>query len=160
MMRCRPEIEAIRRVCRGQTLKVIIETCLLTEAEKVRLCQVVTDAGADFIKTSTGVWPAAERRWRMWRYWPPMWDRAYRSRPPAALQDYRTRQPCWQPAPRGSAPAVWWEKSNERKRGEFNHVQPYCSKAGGDCQDRPDAGRSPAFKIHRRALFGKCQTGQ
>lgn len=48
------EIEAIRRVCRGQTLKVIIETCLLTEAEKVRLCQVVTDAGADFIKTSTG----------------------------------------------------------------------------------------------------------
>ena len=48
------EIEAIRRVCRGQTLKVIIETCLLTEAEKVRLCQVVTDAGVDFIKTSTG----------------------------------------------------------------------------------------------------------
>ena len=33
---------------------MIIETCLLTEAEKVRLCQVVTDAGADFIKTSTG----------------------------------------------------------------------------------------------------------
>ena len=48
------EIEAVRRVCRGQTLKVIIETCLLTEAEKVRLCQVVTDAGVDFIKTSTG----------------------------------------------------------------------------------------------------------
>ena len=48
------EIAAVRRVCRGQVLKVIIETCLLTEAEKIALCRVVTDAGADFIKTSTG----------------------------------------------------------------------------------------------------------
>ncbi|MBS6366698.1 MAG: deoxyribose-phosphate aldolase, partial [Clostridiales bacterium] len=48
------EIAAVRRVCRGQVLKVIIETCLLTEAEKIALCHVVTDAGADFIKTSTG----------------------------------------------------------------------------------------------------------
>lgn len=65
------EIEAIRRVCRGQTLKVIIETCLLTEAEKVRLCQVVTDAGGGLHQDLHRGLPAAERRWRMWRYWPP-----------------------------------------------------------------------------------------
>ncbi len=48
------EIEAVREACRGRILKVIIETCLLTKEEKIELCHVVTDAGADFIKTSTG----------------------------------------------------------------------------------------------------------
>ncbi len=48
------EIRELREVSRGKILKVIIETCLLTQEEKVRLCQVVTDAGADYIKTSTG----------------------------------------------------------------------------------------------------------
>lgn len=48
------EIGAIKTVCGEKILKVIIETCLLTEDEKIRLCEIVTDAGADFIKTSTG----------------------------------------------------------------------------------------------------------
>ena len=48
------EIEAVREACRGRILKVIIETCLLTREEKTELCRVVTEAGADFIKTSTG----------------------------------------------------------------------------------------------------------
>lgn len=48
------EIRAVRAACPGRLLKVIIETCLLTEAEKIKLCQVVTESGADFIKTSTG----------------------------------------------------------------------------------------------------------
>ena len=48
------EIRAIKKACKGKLLKVIIETCLLTKEEKIRLCKVVTDAGADFIKTSTG----------------------------------------------------------------------------------------------------------
>ena len=48
------EIEAVREACRGRILKVIIETCLLTKEEKIELCHVVTEAGADFIKTSTG----------------------------------------------------------------------------------------------------------
>ena len=48
------EIKAIKGHCDGRLLKVIIETCLLTEAEKITMCRVVTDAGADFIKTSTG----------------------------------------------------------------------------------------------------------
>ena len=50
----RKEIEAIKKACRGRILKVIIETCLLTEEEKSRMCKIVTEAGADFIKTSTG----------------------------------------------------------------------------------------------------------
>ena len=48
------EIRRIHEACDGKILKVIIETCLLTEEEKERLCQIVTEAGADYIKTSTG----------------------------------------------------------------------------------------------------------
>lgn len=48
------EIREIKAACGDKILKVIIETCLLSEEEKVRLCQVVTDAKADYIKTSTG----------------------------------------------------------------------------------------------------------
>lgn len=48
------EIKAIKEACCGKLLKVIIETCLLTEDEKVKMCQVVTESGADYIKTSTG----------------------------------------------------------------------------------------------------------
>ena len=40
--------------CGGKILKVIVETCLLTEAEKIRMCEIVSESGADFIKTSTG----------------------------------------------------------------------------------------------------------
>lgn len=48
------EIEAVRDACQGRILKVIIETCLLTGEEKTALCRIVTAAGADYIKTSTG----------------------------------------------------------------------------------------------------------
>lgn len=48
------EIEAVKKACGTHILKVIIETCLLTDEEKVHMCKIVTDAGADFIKTSTG----------------------------------------------------------------------------------------------------------
>ncbi|MEG2349698.1 MAG: deoxyribose-phosphate aldolase [Hungatella sp.] len=50
----RDEIRAVKAVCQTHILKVIIETCLLTEEEKVRMCRIVTEAGADYIKTSTG----------------------------------------------------------------------------------------------------------
>ena len=48
------DIHAVREACRGKILKVIIETCLLTEEEKIQLCRIVSDSGADYIKTSTG----------------------------------------------------------------------------------------------------------
>ncbi|MFR8548455.1 MAG: deoxyribose-phosphate aldolase [Lachnospiraceae bacterium] len=48
------EIRMIKEVCGDKILKVIIETCLLTDGEKIKLCQIVTAAGADYIKTSTG----------------------------------------------------------------------------------------------------------
>ena len=48
------EIRSVREVTGGKILKVIVETCLLTESEKIRLCEVVGESGADFIKTSTG----------------------------------------------------------------------------------------------------------
>ncbi len=50
----REEIQELRRICGTKTLKVIIETCLLTEKEKIEMCHVVSDSGADYIKTSTG----------------------------------------------------------------------------------------------------------
>lgn len=48
------EIRALKKCCGEKILKVIIETCYLTEEEKIRMCQAVTNAGADYIKTSTG----------------------------------------------------------------------------------------------------------
>ena len=48
------EIAAIKQHCQGKILKVIIETCLLTDEEKIALCKCVSDSGADYIKTSTG----------------------------------------------------------------------------------------------------------
>ena len=48
------EIAAVKKACKGKLLKVIIETCLLTDEEKIHLCKCVSDSGADFIKTSTG----------------------------------------------------------------------------------------------------------
>ena len=48
------EIRAIKAVCGEKILKVIIETCLLNEDEKLRMCRIVTESGADYIKTSTG----------------------------------------------------------------------------------------------------------
>lgn len=48
------DMEAVRSACAEKTLKVIVETCYLTDAEKIRLCGLVTEIGADYIKTSTG----------------------------------------------------------------------------------------------------------
>lgn len=48
------EIRQIHEACDGKILKVIIETCLLTEEEKIKMCEIVTAAGAEYIKTSTG----------------------------------------------------------------------------------------------------------
>ncbi len=48
------EIKAVKEACQGKLLKVIIETCLLTDEEKIKMCEVVSKSGADYIKTSTG----------------------------------------------------------------------------------------------------------
>ena len=48
------EIRAVHEACDGRILKVIIETCLLTEEEKIKMCEIVTKAGAEYMKTSTG----------------------------------------------------------------------------------------------------------
>ena len=48
------EIKAVKEACGGKLLKVIIETCLLTEEEKIKMCEIVSESGAEYIKTSTG----------------------------------------------------------------------------------------------------------
>lgn len=48
------EIQAVKAACSGRLLKVIIETCLLNDQEKIKMCEIVNESGADFIKTSTG----------------------------------------------------------------------------------------------------------
>ncbi|HZJ69095.1 MAG TPA: deoxyribose-phosphate aldolase [Candidatus Eisenbacteria bacterium] len=55
------EIKAIKETCGDKILKVIIETCLLTKEEIIKMCQIVTESGADFIKTSTGFSTAGAR---------------------------------------------------------------------------------------------------
>ena len=56
------EIRAVKAACGDRILKVIVETCLLTEAEKIKLCEIVSDSGADYIKTSTGFSTAGATR--------------------------------------------------------------------------------------------------
>lgn len=56
------EIKAVKAACDGRVLKVIIETCLLTEEEKVAMCDIVSRSGADYIKTSTGFSKAGATR--------------------------------------------------------------------------------------------------
>lgn len=56
------EINAVKAACRGKLLKVIIETCLLTDDEKKKMCEIVSESGADFIKTSTGFSTAGATR--------------------------------------------------------------------------------------------------
>ncbi len=56
------EIKQIKAACGGKILKVIIETCLLTDEEKVKMCEIVSKSGADFIKTSTGFSTAGATR--------------------------------------------------------------------------------------------------
>ena len=56
------ELKALKEACGNKILKVIIETCLLTDEEKVKMCQIVTESGADYIKTSTGFSTAGATR--------------------------------------------------------------------------------------------------
>jgi len=56
------EIRQVKAACHGKLLKVIVETCLLTDEEKTRMCQVVSDSGAEYIKTSTGFGSAGATR--------------------------------------------------------------------------------------------------
>ncbi len=56
------EIRAVKAACHGKLLKVIVETCLLTEEEKVVMCDIVSQSGADYIKTSTGFSKAGATR--------------------------------------------------------------------------------------------------
>ena len=56
------ELKALKEACGEKILKVIIETCLLTDAEKIKMCEIVTASGADYIKTSTGFSTAGATR--------------------------------------------------------------------------------------------------
>ncbi len=56
------EIKSVKRSCGGKLLKVIIETCLLSDEEKIKMCEIVSESGADFIKTSTGFSKAGATR--------------------------------------------------------------------------------------------------
>lgn len=78
------EIHTLKDICDDKILKVIVETCFLTQEEKIKMCEVVTEAGADFIKTSTG-FGAAVQLLRMWRSLPHMLEKMSGSRQPAVL---------------------------------------------------------------------------
>ena len=56
------ELRALKEACGNKILKVIIETCLLTDDEKIKMCEIVTESGADYIKTSTGFSTAGATR--------------------------------------------------------------------------------------------------
>ena len=98
------EVRAVKESCAGKLLKVIVETCFLTEAEKIRLCEIVTASGADYIKT----WPSLQSTSAP----------TSRSRPPAALPPWRTGRTSWPWGPTAWAPAASssWSRSWRRKQ--------------------------------------------
>ena len=100
------EIAAIKKAVGDHVLKVIIETCLLTDAEKETMCQAVVDAGADFIKTSTG-FPPPGPPLRTSSCSPAAARAAARSRPRAASPPWTTRCASSSWAPTVWAPAAW-----------------------------------------------------
>ena len=98
----RDDIKAVKAAVGDKVLKVIIETCLLTDDEKRKMCDIVCEAGADYIKTSTGLWSRG-------------WPAAARSRPPAASPPSRTWRNSWLWGPTVWAPAAPSSSSRARK---------------------------------------------
>ena len=88
----REEIKELKDICGSRILKVIIETCLLTDEEKKIMCRLVTEAGADFIKTSTGFSAAGA---------------TCASRPPEASAPSRMQSVSWSWERTGWEPAAW-----------------------------------------------------
>ena len=107
------DISAVREATRGHILKVIIECCLLTEEEKIKLCHIVSDCGADFIKTSTGFSKGGATREDV-----ELMRRE--SRPPAASPRFRMPRTSLISAQSVSAPAVLsssqWSLRRQRAR--------------------------------------------
>ena len=98
------EVQAVKAACGERVLKVIIETCLLTREEKVEMCRIVTQAGADFIKTSTGFSTGGATPGDVG-----LLARApvCGSRPPEASPPGRMRRSSSAWGPPGWAPAAW-----------------------------------------------------
>lgn len=98
------EIKLLADLCHGagRILKVIVETCLLTQEEKIQMCQLVTEAGADFIKTSTGFSTAAPRA-RTFCFLSPISEKRSKSRRRAAFV------PCGTPRNLSGSAANGWE---------------------------------------------------
>lgn len=110
------DIMAVREATRGHVLKVIIECCLLTEEEKIRLCEIVSACGCDFIKTSTGFSKGGATREDVALL--RMWPSRSRSRPRAASPRCRTPRTfsisgpsAWAPAASSSSP---WSRRTPR----------------------------------------------
>lgn len=90
----REDIAAVKRAVGDKVLKVIIETCLLTDEEKEKMCDIVVEAGADFIKTSTGFLPQVQPSMIL-SCLPAACAAAARSRQPAAFPPLRTWKSSW-----------------------------------------------------------------
>ena len=91
----REDIAAVKRAVGDKVLKVIIETCLLTDEEKEKMCDIVVEAGADFIKTSTGFSTAGATFHDHWSCLPAACAAAARSRQPVAFPPLRTWKSSW-----------------------------------------------------------------
>ena len=101
------EIKAVKAACKGRLLKVIIECCFLTDEEKIKMCEIVSDSGADYIKTSTGFAQggATVEDVKLFREHisPDMRIKAAGASVPLSRP-----RPCWMPAPTVLVPALWW----------------------------------------------------
>ena len=124
------EIAGVKAACLGRPLKVIIETCLLSDMEKIKLCQLVAKEGADYLKTSTGFSTGGATREdvALLRENLPKQVKLKASGPwPTGKPIWRWERTVWAPVP-------WWERPGSRDEGRR------CPAAAGCAWARQGAG--------------------
>lgn len=113
------EIKAVKQHCEGKLLKVIIETCLLTDDEKIKMCEIVSDSGADYIKTSTG-FSTGGATFHDVELFAKHVKPGVKIKAPAAFRRWRTRKSSSSSARPASAPAAWSRSSRSWRRRSSN----------------------------------------
>lgn len=173
------EIKAVKQHCEGKLLKVIIETCLLTDDEKIKMCEIVSDSGADYIKTSTG-FSTGGATFHDVELFAKHVKPGVKIKAAGGISSLDDAEKFIElgASRLGTSRVVKIVKSSKRRRNN-RHIRcctniriersqiygqlsdtAYPRQARRLRQDHPHARRPAAVQIHRGKLSGKCRSGQ
>ena len=163
------EIKAVKEACDGRVLKVITETCLLSDEEKIKMCEIVSASGADFIKTSTGFSSGGATAHDIALFAQNIDDKV-KIKAAGGISSLEDAEEFIRLGAErlGTSRMVGIAKEYYEmlKRKEMNSYDTtvsdpsYQSDAGGLCEDGSDARRPSAFKIYCRKLFRRRRSRQ